>query len=229
MEPKEACTRASQLALAGNLQGAIDLLDPILDEFREFGPAYTLHARVFLMAGDAAQPLTDLDAAEWANREYGTSHDQLEVTELRAITHAIRTIYGGKQEAAKCREQIEALMRQRVSPQSWWFLPAACSELGYRESEAQAWVDKLSNYPALKSASSFFFKKSGGLTQLLAMPKNPEEMIPVHYARHYRARREGDLKAAEKYRKRMAELIQPGDPWGIVDLFASGAVHVAAV
>jgi len=51
----------------------------------------------------------------------------------------------------------------------------------------------------------------------------------VHFARHYRARREGDLKGAEKYRKRMADLIQPGDPWGIVDLYASGAVHVAAV
>ncbi len=79
MEPREACAKASQLALAGNLQGAIDLLDPVLDEFREFGPAYTLHARVFLMAGDTAQPLTDLDAAEWANREYGTNHDLIEV------------------------------------------------------------------------------------------------------------------------------------------------------
>lgn len=68
MEPREACHRATDLAYAGDLQGAIDILDPIIDEFREFGPAYTLHARVFLMAGDAAQPLIDLDAAEWANR-----------------------------------------------------------------------------------------------------------------------------------------------------------------
>jgi hypothetical protein len=229
MEPKEACTKARQFALAGNLQAAIDVLDPILDEYREFGPAYTLHARVFLMAGDAAQPLIDLDAAEWATREYGTSEEQLDVTELRAITYAVRTIYAGKPEAAKCREMIELLMRERATPQSWWFLPAACFEQAYKEQEASDWVEKMENFPGLKSAASFYFKKSGGLTQLLAMPKNPEEMIPVHYARHYRARREGDLKGAEKYRKRMADLIKAGDLWGIVDLFASGAVHVAAV
>lgn len=229
MEPREACHRATDLAYAGDLQGAIDILDPIIDEFREFGPAYTLHARVFLMAGDAAQPLIDLDAAEWANREYGTNEDLVSVTELRALVYAIRTIYGGRKETNKCREYIEELMKQRVSPASWWFLPAACHETNYREDEAEKWVNKLSHYPALKSAASFYFKKSGGLTQLLAMPKIPEEMIPVHYARHYRARREGDLKGAEKYRKRMAELIIPGDPWGIVDLYAKGAVVVAAV
>lgn len=229
MEPREACHKASQLALSGDLQGAIDVLDPILEEYREFGPAYVLHARVFLMAGDTVQPATDLDAAEWAIREYGTSAELLEVTELRAITFAVRTIYGGRNETNKCREQIEELMRQRVSPASWWFLPAACHEIGYRDKEAAAWVERLQNYPTLKSAANFYFKKSGGLTQLLAMPKVPEEHIPVHYARHYRARREGDLKAAEKYRKRMAELIPPGDPWGIIDLYAKGAVVVAAV
>jgi hypothetical protein len=61
------------------------------------------------------------------------------------------------------------------------------------------------------------------------MPKNPEEMIPVHYARHFRARREGDRRGADKYRKRMAELIKPGDLWTIIDLYASGAVTVSAV
>ena len=93
MEPKEACVKASGMALAGDLQGAVDILEPILEEYREFGPAYTLHAKVFLMAGDAAQPIIDLDAAEWANREYGTSDDILAVTELRAVTYAVRTIY----------------------------------------------------------------------------------------------------------------------------------------
>ncbi|MCA8911163.1 MAG: hypothetical protein KDB82_05640 [Planctomycetes bacterium] len=229
MEPKEACVKASSLALAGNLQGAVDVLEPILEEYREFGPAYTLHARVFLMAGDAAQPLVDLDAAEWANREYGTSDDILAVTETRAIAYAIRTIYAGKKETGHCKEQIELLMRERATPESWWFLPAACFELGYKEKEARDWVEKLMNYSQLKSAAGFYFKKSGGLTQLLAMPKNPEEMIPVHYARHYRAKREGDLKGAEKYRKRMVDLIGPGDLWGILDLYASGAVVVAAV
>ena len=229
MEPREACVRAEQFARAGNLQAAIDVLDPILDEFREFGPAYTLHARVFLMAGDAAQPLIDLDAAEWACREYGSPDEQLAVTETRAITYAVRTIYAGKPEVAKCREAIEELMRHRSTPQTWWFLPAACYELGYKDKDAANWVEKLANYPALKSPASFFFKKSGGLTQLLAMPKNPEEMAPVHYARHYRAKRDGDQRGAEKYRKRMAELLKPGDLWNIVDLFASGAVHVAAV
>jgi hypothetical protein len=229
MEPKEACVKANELALAGNLQGAIDVLDPILEEYREFGPAYTLHARVFLMAGDAAQPLVDLDAAEWANREYGTEQQQLDVTELRAIAYAVRTIYGGRQELQKCREQIEDLIRRRGTPRTWWFLPAACCELGYKDKDAADWVDKLANYAPLKSAAGFYFKKSGGLTQLLAMPKNPQEMIPVHYARHYRAKREGDLKGAEKYRKRMSELIGPDDLWSIIDLYASTAVHVAAV
>lgn len=229
MEPKEACVKASNLALAGNLQAAVDVLEPILEEYREFGPAYTLHAKVFLMAGDAAQPLIDLDAAEWANREYGTSDDILAVTELRAVAYAIRTIYAGKKETGQCREQIEILMRERANPESWWFLPAACHELSYKDKEAREWVEKLANYASLKSASGFFFKKSGGLTQLLAMPKNPQELIPVHFARHYRAKREGDLKAAEKYRKRMSDLIEPGNLWGIIDLYAAGSVVVAAV
>ena len=229
MEPKEACHKATDLAYAGDLQGAIDILDPIIEEFREFGPAYTLHARVFLMAGDTAQPLIDLDAAEWANREYGTNEDMISVTELRAVVHAVRTIYGGRKETNDCRKHIEELMKQRVGPASWWFLPAACHETNYREADAEKWVEKLSHYPTLKSAASFYFKRSGGLTQLLAMPKNPEELIPVHYARHYRAKREGDLKGAEKYRKRMSDLITPGDPWGIINLYAKGAVVVAAV
>ena len=127
------------------------------------------------------------------------------------------------------REYIEELMKKRIGPASWWFLPAACHETNYREADAEKWVERLSNYPSLKSAASFYFKRSGGLTQLLAMPKNPDEIIPVHYARHYRAKREGDLKGAEKYRKRMADLIKPGDPWGIVNLYAKGSVVVAAV
>jgi hypothetical protein len=229
MDPKEALTRAVAFADKGELQAAIDLLDPVLEEFREYGPAYLLHAKVFLMAGEAAQPLVDLDAAEWANREYGTSADVQDVIELRAITYAVRSIYGGQKEAVKCRECVEELQRLRAPAQSWWLLPAACYELDYREADAQAWVDKLSNYPALKSACSFFFTKKAGLTQLLAMPKNPEEMIPVHYARHFRARREGDRRGADKYRKRMAELIKPGDLWTIIDLYASGAVTVSAV
>ncbi|MCA8946795.1 MAG: hypothetical protein KDB29_11250 [Planctomycetes bacterium] len=229
MEPKEACVKASAMALAGDLQGAVDILEPILEEYREFGPAYTLHAKVFLMAGDAAQPIIDLDAAEWANREYGTSDDILAVTELRAVTYAVRTIYAGKNEIGDCREQIELLMRERANPESWWFLPAACYEQNYKEKEARDWIEKLLNYSSLKSAAGFFFKKSGGLTQLLAMPKDPKEMIPVHYARHYRAKRDGDLKGAEKYRKRMSELIGPESLWRIIDLYASGAVVVAAV
>jgi hypothetical protein len=229
MGPKEACVKAGQLALAGDLQGAIDVLDPILEEYREFGPAYTLHARVFLMAGDAAQPLIDLDAAEWANREYGTEEQQTDVTELRAITYAVRTIYGSRQETQKCREQIEELMRRRASPRTWWFLPAACYELAYKDREAADWVEKLAHYPPLKSASGVYFKKSSGLTQLLATPKNQQEHIPVHFARHYRARREGDLKGAEKHRNRMADLIGPDDLWKVVDLYASTAIHVAAL
>lgn len=229
MEPMEVLTKAAALADRGELQAAIDLLDPILEEFREFGPAYLLHAKVFLMAGDAAQPMIDLDAAEWANREYGTSAQIQDVIELRAITHAVRSIYGGQKEATKCRDCIEELQRLRAPAATWWLLPAACLELDYREADAQAWIDKMANYPGLKSACSFFFTKKAGLTQLLAMPKNPEELIPVHYARHFRAKREGDRRGADKYRKRMAELIKAGDPWAIIDLYASGAVTVSAV
>lgn len=229
MEPKEACAKASQLALTGNLQAAIDILDPVIEEFREFGPAYVVHARVFLMAGDCAQPLIDLEAAEWANREYGTTAQLLEVIEYRALIYAVRSMYGGQNEVAKCRSYIEELMKQRVAPESWWFLPAACYELAYKDSDAQAWVEKLAAYEPLKSAASFFFTKRAGLTQMLAMPKNPESHIPVHFARHYRAKREGDKKAAEKYRKRMEDLIPPGSFWQIINLYASGTVTVTAV
>ncbi|MBX3459467.1 MAG: hypothetical protein KF696_05775 [Planctomycetes bacterium] len=229
MEPKEACAKATRLMLEGNLQGAIDILDPILDEFREFGPAYVVHARVFLMAGDCAQPLVDLEAAEWANREYGTPQQVQEVTEMRVLTYAIRSIYGGQNEANKCREQVEELMKQRATPESFWFLPAVCYELAYKEKEAQDWVNKMMNYEPLKSAAGFFFTKRAGLTQLLAMPKEPKALVPVHYARHYRAKREGDKKGAEKYRKRMEDLLEPADHWAVVNLYASGAVVVSAV
>lgn len=229
MDPNEAYTRALQIANAGDLQGAINILDPVIEEFREFGPAYTLHAKVFLMAGDCAQPMIDLDAAEWATQEYGNENQQLEVHEVRAVAYAVRSIYGGQTEAGKCREEIELLIRKRATPRSWWFLPAACFELAHKEQSAREWVEKLSKYEVFKSASGFYFTKRAGLTQLLAMPKTPEEMIPVHYARSYRARREGDKKAAEKYRKRMHELLEPDDLWNVVNLYASRTVVVAAV
>lgn len=228
VEPLEVCNRASHLANQGDLQGAVELLDPLIARFRDFGPAYVVHARVFLMAGDGAQAMVDLDAADWANREYGTPEQRNEVTELRAVAHAIRTIYGGKPEAEACRAAIEELIKQRCPATTLWLLPALCFEHLYRQADAEAWLRRLAPVKELKSPLSMYFAKPG-LTQLLAMPKNVAEAMPVHFARHLRARREGDRKGAEKYAKRMAEVIQPGDLWAVLHLYATGETTLNTV
>jgi hypothetical protein len=229
MEPQSVCAKASQLAESGDLQAAVDLLDPVLEEFREYGPAYLLHARVFMMAGDCAQAMIDIDAAEWANREYGTRDQLNDCTELRTVLHAIRSIYGGQTEAAKCRECVVELIANQGAPESFWFLPAACFELGYKAKEAEAWVEKLAKINGLKPAADFYFEKRSKLTRLLAAPKTDEDLTAVHFARHYRARREGDKRAAEKHLKRMTERIKPRSLWSIVYLYASKQVEVVAV
>ncbi|MCL4729756.1 MAG: hypothetical protein KJ044_04870 [Planctomycetes bacterium] len=227
MEPLEVCHKAGYLANQGDLQAAIDLLDPLIESYRDFGPAYVVHARVFLMAGDAAQAMVDLDAADWANREYGTQDQRHEVTELRAVAHAIRTIYGAKPEAEKCKAAIEELIRQKCPSTTLWLLPATCYEHLYKVSDAEAWLKRLAPVKELKSPLSMYFAKPG-LTQLLAMPKNVSEAMPVHFARHLRAKREGDRKGAEKYAKRMAEVLQPGDLWGVLYLYAAGETTLNA-
>ncbi|MBE7492429.1 MAG: hypothetical protein HS108_11810 [Planctomycetes bacterium] len=227
MEPLEVCHKAGYLANQGDLQAAIDLLDPLIESYRDFGPAYVVHARVFLMAGDAAQAMVDLDAADWANREYGTQDQRNEVTELRAVAHAIRTIYGAKPEAEKCKAAIEELIRQKCPSTTLWLLPATCYEHLYKVSDAEAWLKRLAPVKELKSPLSMYFAKPG-LTQLLAMPKNVSEAMPVHFARHLRAKREGDRKGAEKYAKRMAEVLQPGDLWGVLYLYAAGETTLNA-
>lgn len=227
MEPLEVCNKASHLANQGDLQGAIDLLDPLIQKYRDFGPAYLVHARVFLMAGDAAQAMVDLDAADWSNKEYGTQEQRNEVTQLRALAHAIRTIYGAKPEAEPCKAAIEELIKQKAAPSTLWILPATCYEHQYKQTDAEAWIKRLAPVKDLKSPLSMYFAKPG-LTQLLAMPKNVSEAIPVHFARHLRARREGDKKGAEKYAKRMAEVIEPGDLWGVLYLYAIGETTLTA-
>lgn len=221
MEPLEVCNKAAHLANQGDLQAAVELLEPLIAKFRDFGPAYVVHARVFLMAGDCAQAMVDLDAADWANQEYGTQEQRNAVTELRVIAHALRTIYGGKAEADKCRAAVEELIKQKCPAGTLWLLPATCLEQSYKQADAEAWLKRLAPVKELKSPLSMYFAKPG-LTQMLAMPKNTSEAMPVHFARHLRARREGDKKGAEKYAKRMAELIQPGDPWGIIYLYVTG-------
>ncbi|MBX3475691.1 MAG: hypothetical protein KF754_15075 [Planctomycetes bacterium] len=228
MEPLEVCNKAAQLANQGDLQGAVELLDPLLAKFRDFGPAYVIHARVFLMAGDGAQAMVDLDAADWANREYGTQEQRNEVNELRALAHAIRTIYGGKHEAEPCKAAVEELIKHRSPPSTLWLLPATCLEHLYKVSDAEAWLKRLAPVKELKSPLSMYFAKPG-LTQLLAMPKNVAEAMPVHFARHLRAKREGDKKGAEKYAKRMAEMLQPGDLWGVMYLYAVGETTLNTV
>jgi len=229
MGPKDACAKAAALANDGDLQGAVDVLDPILREFREFGPAYMLHAKVFMMAGDCAQAMVDLEAAEWANREYGTPDQLLDCTELRAALYAVRSIYGGQSEAVQCRKCVEELMHKKGAPDSIWFLPAAALELAHKQADAEAWVERLGKINALRPAAQFYFGKRSKLTQLLAAPRDGDDMTPVHYARHYRARREGDRRSADKHRKRMVETMQPGSLWSIIYLYASGQTEVVAV
>ncbi|MDC1141813.1 hypothetical protein OAU50_01870 [Planctomycetota bacterium] len=229
MEPREATARAEALLNDGELQDAVEILESVIADFREYGQAYTLHAKAFLMAGDGAQTLIDLDAAEWANQEYGTPFQQSEVTELRAVAHAIRTLYGGQSETNQCITETEKHIRQSNEAKTWWFLPANCHELEFHEPSAKEWVEKLSCHGELKSPASQFFSKKAGLTQMLAMPKNPSEMLPVHFARHLRAKKTGDHKAADKYAKRMIDLITPGDMWHVVWLYASGNTRLTCV
>ncbi|MHC4840584.1 MAG: hypothetical protein ACYTDT_06410 [Planctomycetota bacterium] len=229
MEPREATAEAEALLNDGELQGAVEILEKVIEDFREYGLAYTLHAKAFLMAGDGAQTLIDLDAAEWANSEYGTPYQQSEVTELRAVAYAIRTLYGGQKETNKCITETEKHMKQANEAKTWWFLPACCHELEFHDPMAHDWVDKLGVQNALKGPSSQFFSKKAGLTQMLALPKNPEEMLPVHFARHLRAKRSGDHKAADKYAKRMIDLIEPGNMWHVIWLYASGNTRLTSV
>jgi len=228
LEPLDVCHKAGHLANQGDLQGAIDLIDPLIAKYRDFGPAYVVHARVFLMAGDGAQSMVDLDAADWANREYGTQDQRNEVTELRVVAHALRTVFGAKPEADKCREAVEDLMKVKAPPSNLWLLPAICFEHLYKQADAEGWLKKLAPVKELKSPVSMYFARPG-LTQLLAMPKNTHEIMPVHFARYLRAKREGDKKGAEKYVKRMAELLQPADPWSVIYLYASGQTTLTAV
>ncbi|MCF6228086.1 MAG: hypothetical protein L3J82_05375 [Planctomycetes bacterium] len=229
MEPREATAEAESLLNAGELQGAVEILEEVIDQFREYGQAYTLHAKAFLMAGDGAQTMIDLDAAERANQEYGTPFQQAEVTELRAVAYGIRTLYGGQKETNRCMVEIEKHIKQSDKPKSWWFLPAYCHELEFHDSLAKNWVDKLADIPDLKAAAGQYFSKKAGITQMLAMPKNPEDMLPVHYARHLRAKNSGDQKGADKYAKRMVELIEAGNMWHIIWLYASGNTRLTSV
>ncbi len=228
MEPLEVCHKAASLVNQGDLQGAVDLIDPLLARFRDFGPAYVVHARIFLMAGDGAQTMVDLDAADWANREYGTQDQRNQVIELRALAHAIRTIYGAQNETRQCQECIEELIKSKAPPQSWWLLPAICFEHLYKQADAEAWLKRLAPYKELKSALSMYFAKPG-LTLMLSMPKNTAELAPVHFGRYLRAKREGDKRGVEKYQKRLAELLQPGDLWAVMYLYVSGETTLNTV
>ena len=139
----------------------MEILESVINDFREYGQAYTLHAKAFLMAGDGAQAMIDLDAAEWANQEYGTPVQQSEVTELRAVAYGIRTLYGGQKEANRCMVEIEKHVKQSDKPKSWWFLPASCHELEFHESLAKKWVDKLAEMPELEGGGrSVFLEES---------------------------------------------------------------------
>ncbi|KAA0212065.1 hypothetical protein EDM80_10445 [bacterium] len=228
MEPKERTSQALAKAAQGDLSAAAEALNEICQEFREFGPAYTAHALVFLMAGDTAQAMTDLDAADWANQEYGTPEQLAQGRQLRLVSHAVRSIYGGQKEQDACRALCEEL-RKNTLPMTTWLLPAICYEWAWREADARKWIDSLVKVKELKGAWSQYWQKSAGWTSFLV--KNPDlrELAPVHFARHLRAKREGDNSSAAKHLKRLQEVTQPLDAWAVLAQYASGAATVDTV
>lgn len=228
IDPKQATSDALTHAAKGDLERAASMLNKICTAYKEFGPAYTAHALVFLMAGDTAQCMTDLDAADWANQEYGTPDQVRQAKELRVVALAVRSLYGGQKEADACRNLCEEL-RQNGVPMSWLFLPALCFESLWREEDAKRWINTLAKHKELNSACTQYFQKSAGWTTFLT--KNPalNELAPVHFARHLRAKREGDTSGAAKHLKRLQEVARPLEAWDVIARFAAGQATVETV
>ena len=228
MDPKQATSDALTLAAQGDLEQAAGLLNDVCSEYREFGPGYTAHALVFLMAGDTAQAMTDLDAADWANKEYGLPEQLRQGQELRLLAHAVRTIYGGQKESDACRALCEEL-RKNTAPLTTWFLPALCFEFEYRLEDARKWVASLARHKELKSAVDQFFQKHQSWTTFLSKNPDMRELAPVHFARQLRAKRDGDSSGTAKHLKRLREVVQPLEAWAVLAGFAAGEATVETV
>lgn len=228
MDPKQATSEALALAAKGKLEQAAELLNGVCTEFKEFGPAYTAHALVFLMGGDTAQCMTDLDAADWANQEFGTPDQVRQGKELRVVAYAVRTIYGGQNEANACRELCDEL-RQNGVPMSWLFLPALCYEWTWKEEDMKRWLAVLQKHRELSTACAQFLQRATGWTSFLSRGGSTAELAPVHFARHLRAKREGDSSSAQKHLKRLQEVARPLDAWAIIARYAAGEATVETV
>lgn len=225
MDPKPAWDDAMTLVLRGDLEGGLEHLNRLLEEFPTFGPGYTAHGLVFLLAGDTSQALVDVVEAEKHDRAHGTPEQLQRTLETRTLIYAVRTLFGARNEADRCRQAADDL-RKLNRPAESWFLPAACFEHDYREGEAQKWIETLGRYRELRSAASMYFTKRAGLTQLLMAPENPRQMVPVHFARHQRARRAADLAGAKKHLKRMQDLVLGLEPYDIVGRYANNEIIV---
>ncbi len=225
MDPNFICNEANTLTARGDLHAAVEQLDTLLAEYPGFGPGYTAHAQVFLLAGDTSQALIDLIEAEKHDRLHGTPDQLTRTLEMRTLVYAVRCMFGARNEGDKCRQACEELRKQN-RPDSSWFLPAACLEQDYREPDAQKWVDSLSKIRELRAPASMYFTKRAGLTQLLLAPDNPKQMVPVHYARYQRARREGDVAGSKKHLKRLTDLVGTLEPYAIIGRFANNELIV---
>ncbi|MCC6572317.1 MAG: hypothetical protein IT462_00880 [Planctomycetes bacterium] len=220
MEPTLVYNDAVSMVAKGDLQAAVEQIDSLLTEYPTFGPAYTAHAQAFLIAGDSGQALVDLAEAEKHDRAHGTPEQLARTVETRMLVHALRTMFGGKIEADRCRQVGEELKKLN-RPDENWFIPAAVLEHDYREPDAQKWVEGLSRIKELGSPSSMYFTKRAGITQLLLAPQNPKQMVPVHFARYQRAKREGDVAGAKKHLKRLQDLVRGLEPYAIIARFAN--------
>ncbi len=228
IEPKEATSDALAHAAKGDLEGAAAMLNKVCSTYREFGPAYVAHALVFLMAGDTAQCMTDLDAADWANQEFGTPDQVRQAKELRVVAYAVRSLYGGQNEAEVCRKLCDEL-RQNGVPMSWLFFPALCFEWAWKEDDMKRWLATLQKHRELSTACAQYLQRATGWTSFLSRGGSTTELAPVHFARHLRAKREGDAGSAAKHLKRLQELVRPLEPWAIIARFAAGEATVETV
>lgn len=225
MEPNSAVSDALMRAERGDLEGAADLLNQVCAEYREFGPAYAAHALVFLAAGDTAQCMVDLDAAEWSNREYGTPEQTRKVHEIRMLAHGVRSIFAGKNEAEACRTACEEARKLAVAPDLAWFIPAAALEHAYREADAKRWVENLGKLKEFKGCAAGYFKQTTGLLRLI-LPPSDRELVPAYFARYLRSKKQGDTLNAKAHLKSVQSLTKGLEPYAMLARFASGQATV---
>ncbi len=222
MGPRESCNQALGLLEKGDLQNAVEIVEGVLAENREFGDAYAIHARAFLMAGDASQPLIDLDAAEWAIREYGQKEQLNEVHALRVVTYTIRTLWGGQNDAQKCQKAVQDWISDTHPIDTLFFLPAVCWEQMFKKSNAEKWVKEMGLLKPLKPTADKYFEKGSRFTSMIGKVEADAAKLPVYLARYVRARFERKTKDMQRAARRISDAKQTGDAWSVLLLYASG-------